>query len=244
MKPAFFVFAGAVSLVGGVLLWLRSNNRREKQAMAATQTSTAAQVARAMPGTLVEVKGTIRCDAPVISRFTKVKAAYFRAEITQEVHYYHTGSDGKRERRTRTEVRRSDVRHAPFSVVDASGAVLVHSIAADIDAVKVYEESQPPSAFDEDFFSMDSTGHSALTYREYVLEPDIPVYVLGTVQADHSIGPPAPTAPPDKKLFLISYKSEEQLAKSAGRAEFWLSLIATLVFALAGYLFWLGLRLN
>lgn len=240
MKLPFLIFSGALGLVGGVILWLRNNSRKGSQAMAATRTSRAADIARALPGMLVEVKGTIRCETPVQSEFTNAPAVYFRSEIDRQVRYEETNSDGKTERKTRRENAHRQVRHVPFRVEDESGSVLVRMEGADVDAVKVYEANQPPDTV-EQIANILTGGHTQFDYREYVLAPDTPVYVLGTVQADRSIGPPPENARPDAKVFIVSYKSEEEQAKSAKWSQLAMLVAALAVFGLALWLFKLGL---
>ena len=52
-------------------------------------------------------------------------------------------------------------------------------------------------------------------YTEWLLAPDINAYVLGTVQADGSIGASKGNS------FIISYKSEEERDKGFGSTQRW-----------------------
>lgn len=242
MKPPFLVFSGGLTLVGLIILWLRNNNRRDAKAMAATETSTAASVARAAPGTLVEVKGQIRCDAPVLSEYSGTPSVYFRSLLERDVEYEETGSDGKRQTRTRKDTLHRNVGHATFFVEDESGRVLVHPHQADIDAVMVHEEFQVPAHLASHLVNLLSSRQERLTYREYALAATGPVYVLGTVQPDRSIGPPPPQTPDEKKVFVISHRSEEQMARASVRDQMLMLLAAGAVFALALWMLWYGLR--
>ena len=53
---------------------------------------------------------------------------------------------------------------------------------------------------------------NTLLYTETILPKDIPVYVLGEVQADRSIGKPA--AGSKNRVFVVSQKSEEERTKA------------------------------
>jgi hypothetical protein len=73
--------------------------------------------------------------------------------------------------------------------------------------------------------------------KEFMLAPDISIYVLGEVQAGGLIGKPAKGS--KNKTFVISHRSEEERTKSLTSTSRWLLVIgiALLVLAigLAGY---------
>ena len=56
--------------------------------MAALETSGAGSIATMAPGTLVEVKGTLRVRTPLIAEFSRQPAAYYKSEIEREETYY------------------------------------------------------------------------------------------------------------------------------------------------------------
>ena len=55
------LFAVIFLVAGGALLYLRNKNKQKATLMGQTGTS---DVSRLAPGTLVEVKGTVRCEEP------------------------------------------------------------------------------------------------------------------------------------------------------------------------------------
>lgn len=67
-------------------------------------------------------------------------------------------------------------------------------------------------------------GERTLGYRytESILPVDGPVYVLGVIQDDGSIG--APQDGGSEQRFLISYRTEEELEKNLVRNARWLGL--------------------
>ena len=68
----------ALPLLGALgLLWYRSRLGGERALMAATPTSKAADVARLAPGTIVEVKGNLRCQAPLKGEFHRKHVPIF-----------------------------------------------------------------------------------------------------------------------------------------------------------------------
>ena len=58
------LFAVIFLVAGGALLYLRNKNKQKATLMGQTGTSGASDVSRLAPGTLVEVKGTVRCEEP------------------------------------------------------------------------------------------------------------------------------------------------------------------------------------
>jgi E3 Ubiquitin ligase len=82
-----------------------------------------------------------------------------------------------------------------------------------------------------------SNTNSTYRRKESILEPDIPVFVLGEVQQGGLIGKPA--AGSKNKIFVISHKSEEERVKSLTATTRWLLVFAILAFAIAaGLLVW------
>ena len=210
MNMGFTIFAGVLALIGLICLWFWKKFREEVALMAALQTSQAADIAKTAPGTVVEVKGTIRCAAPIEGEFSKQRCVYSKSEIEREEVEYR---DGKRETRWVNE--RTIERHAPFQVEDASGRVAVNAEGASVEAVEVYNQSgtSAAEAVVSIGLSLLGAGSYERRYKEYILAPDIPVYVLGTALAGGGIGAAAKGA--KVKEFLITYKSKEQHARSS-----------------------------
>lgn len=212
MNSGFAIASGIAALLGLVCLWFCKKYRDEVALMAATPTSRAADVAAAAPGTVVEVKGTIRCAAPLTGEFSRKACVYSKSEIERKEERW---KDGKRETHYVTES--SVERHAPFQVEDASGRVPVRGDGASVEAVQVYNENANSTAESvvSTVLSLAGQGSYERRYKESILAPDIPVYVLGTVQQGGVIG----SAPHGAKIkeFVITYKSEEERTRSSSR---------------------------
>ena len=58
------LFAIIFLVAGGVLLYFRNRSQQKAGLMTQTETSNASDVSSLAPGTLVEVKGTLRCEEP------------------------------------------------------------------------------------------------------------------------------------------------------------------------------------
>src|ERR687886_2214509 len=78
------LFAVIFLVTGGVLLYFRNRTKQKSALMSQTETSNASDVAGLTPGTLVEVKGTMRCEEPLTSEMAERPCAYYRATITRE----------------------------------------------------------------------------------------------------------------------------------------------------------------
>lgn len=233
MNWGFAVVSGVLALLGLLCLWFWKKFRDEVALMAGTETSRAADVAALAPGTRVEVKGTIRCDAPLTGEFSQQACVYSLSVVEREEERWR---DGKRETHTVTE--RSTERHAPFQVEDDSGRVLVNAEGASVTAVKVFDESGNSTA--ESVISLATSllgaGSNDRRFRESILAPGIPVYVLGTVQQDGAIGKAPGSA--KAKEFIVTHKSEEERAKSSNTMSIVLVLLALALFGGATASLW------
>jgi len=232
---AIVVLAGAAGC-----LWYRQRLGQEIALMSAIATSRAADVAGIAPGTAVEVKGTLRCATPLIAEFSKVPCVYHKSEINREVEYYRTGSDGKRERRTRTESVHSNTKFAPCAVEDDSGKVAINFTGADVEGESVVDRRENEArgvAGAVLSIALGSNESSSLRYTEVILTHDIPVYVMGEVQADRSIGKPVEGS--KNRVFVVSRKSEEERSKDLTRSMLWFLIGAiVLLVAAAGLGYW------
>lgn len=224
MNIGFAVAAGIAALVALICLWFWKKYREENAIMAKTPTSRAADVASMAPGTLVEVKGTVRCDAPFLGEFSQQSCIYAKSIIERKETRWR---DGKSE--THTTIEHSSERHAPFYVEDESGRVLVRGEGADIDSICVIDQNANSTA--DSLVSIATGllggGNFNRTMKEYALGLDIPIYVLGSVNQGGVIGAPAPGA--KKRLFIITHKSEESRASSSNTTSIMLLVISVIL---------------
>lgn len=236
------IVGGLLIALGLILLWRRAVLQKRLRLMS-IETSPAADVARMAPGTLVEVKGTLRCAAPLTSEFAGRPCAYYANSIEEQVERWEERSDGKRHRTTQYRTVKSTALHAPFLVEDASGTVPVNAQEAQVEAAPAFDQYYPQNqglaGTAMSLLGVDSVqGHR---YREHVLATDLPVYVLGSVQPDGSIGVP-PSGARDQ-TFRVSHRSEEEQTRDAERSMAWLFWGAVAAFAAGGgFLVWGLLR--
>jgi hypothetical protein len=233
----------ALPLLGALgLLWYRARVGGERTLMASTPTSKAAEVARLAPGTIVEVKGNLRCQSPLKAEFSQETCAWFLAKIDREEVYYERDSQGRNERKTRTTTLHSNTRFAPCLVEDQSGVVALNIEGADVEGEQVvHRRENEDRGMTGVIVSLATGGGSAdLIRTESILRLDIPIYVLGEVQADRSIGKPAPNS--RNKTFVVSRKSEEQRTKDLGSTMMWLMVGAVVLAIIAAAMVFWGAR--
>jgi hypothetical protein len=231
------LFAVIFVVAGGVLLYFRNRTKQKSALMSQTETSSASDVSGLAPGTLVEVKGTLRCEEPLTSEMAEKTCAYYSSTVTREYlrpDYDDDDNDVGSDRRS--EVMAQNVQFAPFTVEDDSGAVSVDAESAEVDARQVMNRFDRNTG-NEGTFSLGGVsinlggGERTIGYRytESILPVDAPVYVLGTVQEDGGIG--AAESGEEGRRFVVSHRSEEALGQSLGQTVLWLGVggIAALV---------------
>jgi hypothetical protein len=87
-----------------------------------------------------------------------------------------------------------------------------------------------------------SSTNSTFTRKEWMLAPDIPVYVVGEVQQGGLIG--KPVAGSKNKTFMISHKSEDERTKSLTSTTRWLLVIGIILLVVAAGLAALGVKVG
>ena len=223
------LFAVIFVVAGVVLLYFRNRTKRKSALMSQTETSNASEVGGIAPGTLVEVKGTLRCDEPLTSEMAEKTCAYYSSTVTREYLRPDHDDDNDVGSDRRTEIIAQNVQFAPFMVEDDSGFVGVHAEGAEVDARQVVNRFDR-NVGNEGTFSLGGMtvnlggGERTIGYRytETILPVDEPVYVLGTVQDGGTIG--APRSGDEGHRFVVSHRSEEAHTQSLGKTALWLGV--------------------
>ena len=222
------LFAVIFLVAGGVMLYFRNRTKQKSALMSQTETSASADVSGLAPGTLVEVKGTLRCEAPLTSEMAGTSCAYYSSKVIREyMERDYDDDDGGSDRRS--EVIAQNEQFAPFVVEDGSGTVAVNAEGAEVDARQVVNRFDRDTG-NEGSFSLGGMtinlggGERTIGYRytESILPIDAPVYVLGTVQEGGGIG--APASGEEGHRFVVSHRSEEALGQSLGKTVLWLGV--------------------
>jgi hypothetical protein len=240
----FLLFGVLMWIAAGVLVYFRRRQLHKTDLMRRLETSRVAQVARVSPGTVVEVKGILRCEKPLRSEMAGQECAYYRSQVIREYYERDLGDDDDIGPDRRSETIASNEQYAPFAVEDGSGVVGVRGEGAEVDALEVmnrFERDMQGGITIGGVTINLGGGERTLGYRyvESVLRVDEPVYVLGVVQEDGQIG--APGEGEEGKRFLISYRSEEQLEGKYRRGARLLGLIAVGLFVFGAVFVLIGI---
>ena len=240
------LFAIIFLVAGGVMLYFRSRSQQKAGLMTQTETANASDVSSLAPGTLVEVKGTLRCEEPLTSEISGKTCAYYIATVSREyLERDHDDDDVGSDRRT--EILSQNQQFAPFSVEDAAGSVPVNAEGAEVDAREVVNRFERNTGNEGPSISLGGAtlniggGERTIGYRytESILPIDAPVYVLGTVQESGEIGAPPPGEAGHR--FVVSHRSEEALGQSLGKTVMWLGVGAIGAFVLGVVLLVIGI---
>jgi hypothetical protein len=222
------LFAVIFLAAGIALLYFRNKNKQKAALMGQTETSGASDVSGLAPGTLVEVKGTLRCKEPLTSEMAGERCAYYSSKVIREYMERDYDDDDVGSDR-RSEVVAHNEQFAPFDVEDSTGTVAVNAEGAEMDAKQVVNRFERNTGSEGPSISLGGTtihlggGERTLGYRytETILPVDAPVYVLGTVQQGGGIGTPSGD---EGHRFIISHRSEEALGQSVGKTVLWLGV--------------------
>jgi hypothetical protein len=223
------LFAVIFLVAGGVLLYFRNRTRQKSALMSQTETSAASEVGGLAPGTLAEVKGTIRCEEPLTSEMAEKTCAYYSSTVTREYLERDHDDDNDVGSDRRSEIIAQNVQFAPFVVEDDSGSVAVDAEGAEVDARQVVNRFDRDTGNEGSFTLGGVTvnlggGERTIGYRytESILPVDESVYVLGTVQEEGGIG--AAQSGEEGRRFVVSHRSEEALGQSLGKTALWLGV--------------------
>ena len=107
-------------------LWSWRSQRNDIALMRATETTRAGDVAKLPAGSLVEVKGRLRCASPVTGDLSNSPCAHFAATVERDYEIVEYDASRKTSYRVRkTEIVRSTTLFAPFEIEDDSGRARV-----------------------------------------------------------------------------------------------------------------------
>lgn len=171
---------------------------------------------------MVELKGTAESPMPVASYLSEQACVWYqwtvREHWSRTVVETYTDSDGKSKTRTRTESGWSDVASGgegpAFYLRDDDGAILVRPEGATIEPLSVFSEMCTSSS--PLYHGKGPAGAIAdSTGRRHFIETAIPLhtplYVFGCAREREDVVAPEIAADRDKRMFLISTRTEEKV---------------------------------
>lgn len=234
------IVVGVLLIIVAVILYLvsRSNARLATAAGTAELTSVgdlqtlyrrvSGEVGSGLFKQHVGLQGRIECDQPLTSELASATCvAYrFRVERRWEEEYEERDSDGnlRRETRSGSDTVASNERHVPFWLNDGSARLQVTSDGAKMDMEKVHDRFEPGNPGNRlkiggihiDLGSQVLGRRRVVGYHysEEVLPLGRAVYILGAASdAGGTLG--IARDQEEKAPFLISFKTREELIKSA-----------------------------
>jgi E3 Ubiquitin ligase len=160
------------------------------------------------------VEGVIECDAPLTAPLSKTACVAYTYAVTREYEEDVTSTDSQGKTTTQTE-RRSETlenedRRVNFWVRDATGRALVAPESADLDLVETANRFDAAPA--RGYGRTRDLGRRSV---ESTLAVGTQVYILGCA-VDYQGQPAVARSPKDAKArFMISRRSERELAQSA-----------------------------
>ncbi|MFM7538760.1 MAG: GIDE domain-containing protein, partial [Planctomycetota bacterium] len=176
---------------------------------------------------LVELKGTAEIEEPLTSYLAETACVQFGWSVSEEwrrvVTYTVTDKDGNSRTETRVESGWTTVASgglaSPFHLVDDTGSILVRPEGATIEGRSVFSETV--TAFSDLYYGkgppggvVDSTGRRM--FMESAVPLHAPVFVVGKARQREDVVAAEIAADPSAPMFLISTRSEEQVAGGHG----------------------------
>lgn len=194
---------------------------------------------------LVELKGTAEIEEPLTSYLAEAACVQFHWSVSEEwrrvVTYTVTDKDGNSRTETRVESGWTTVASgglaSPFHLVDETGSILVRPEGATIEGRAVFSETV--TAFSDLYYGkgpsggvIDSTGRRMFT--ESAVPLHAPVFVVGKARQREDVVAAEIAADPSAPMFLISTRSEDQVAGGHGWT-IWLTGLLVLALPAGGW---------
>lgn len=257
LKPIVFLIVGSISLlVCLILFFVYRKIKKLLEEMWAVDTFTAKDLRRLVKhqfDATVEVEGQVFCDNPVISLAARIPCCYVHTTVSRQERktrmVTERSSDGRSHSREETyydwTVDLNETSSVIFKVQDKTGYTLVDPTGARIDLETVYDKQvQHREPWFGNSIGQSDTGLYKIQERTFL--PKGSVYVLGrAIDTEDGVAlirlPEKGYMDPKKKFFVISRKSEKELARSKqkkARWLFWLSIafLSIVLYCLLAYL--------
>lgn len=205
---------GIIILIISIALILIAKN--QKKIRKAASAGEKIPIKNLVPNKPIEISGTIEAENPIKTPFSQKPCVYYEYELERQTESEENPGQYIWRRMTQ------DSSSTPFWIKDETGRVMVYPEGAkveapDVDERLIHEESDYPII--QDFLNL-IRGFPARV-KEKALLLNTPVYILGeAMQSEKEM-----VVQKGKSLFLISYKSEEQVEKELEKS---ITILATL----------------
>ena len=190
---------------------------------------------------LVEIKGSVGCDRPLVGELSGEPAVVVRGSVVREVEELRReeDSEGRVTERwvSRNETVNSTKLEAPFWIDDGSGRLDVRPSGATYTLQTVVDRFEPPAAVERGssihlgrlefavggFSRSHSLRVKGYRFREEILPVGARVYALGEA-SDTSDGMALHKPGDSDKPFILSTKSEEELVAAGMSQAKWMKI--------------------
>lgn len=264
------LIGGAVVALVGLFLWMAKSKKEGKSAiLSVTETSKISEInenfesMRSSMGNgnfthFCEVKGVAHSDSPITSELAKKPVVYYSSKVIHEYERLETRKDSNG-RTSKTWVKKSDTVSDNtnwangWGVKDESGFILIDPAKAELHAIQIhsnFEKGEPNADALIKFkiggvsFGLGDTTPDRRTigyrYTETAIPMNQPLYVLG--DANDREGRLMMSKPKESKYpFIVSTKSETELAGDLGSSIKGLKIGAYICWGLGGLIAVYGL---
>jgi hypothetical protein len=199
---------------------MKHTETRSAKDLVDTARAVAADIGGGAFAELTEVKGIVRCQAPLTSEIAKIPCVYYHMTITRqyEERYHERDQQGRMVTRTRqgSDEVASNTRRTLFQIEDETGCITIDSTDGQLTTEKVHSRFEPGSQLDAAYSMMTGAASRTLgyTYEKWAIPVGHRLYVLG--EATDTSGELRVQRPTDKgQHFLVSTKTEEALTTRA-----------------------------
>ncbi len=209
-----------IAILGGGLLFAGS---RQKKTGSAMQQSQVIPISQAVAGSQVEIEGTIVCNAPLQTPYSKQNCVAYEYTLERE----ERTVDARNVPTTRWQQISSDKQAVPFMVQDVSGSIAVNPDRASLDLQNFGEQLVSMSdATSNPLFQtvLHVMGNGNSRVREKALMVGSHAYVFGSVENSEA-GLQVAKGQSD---FVISYKTEAQVEKAKARSAMTMTVIGVI----------------
>ncbi len=195
---------------------------------------------------LVELKGTVQCEQPLVSYLAAASCVYYSFEIEERWSRLVTTTEDDGKGGTRTETHEetgwttvaSETESTPFYIQDDTGSLLVRPEGARIEALGVLDETCTP--MDPLYYGKGPAGgimdsDHVRRFSEKAIPLGAPLFIVGQARERQDVVAPEIAADPKASDFLISVRSQEEVSSGLGW-QIWLFFFLGAVTAPGGHI--------
>jgi len=220
-SPVFFIFLIVILFFAGAGLYRWFLLRRKIAHIVNTPTSQIRQLldGRFKRETMVEVKGALTIDEPLMAPYTKRECVFFHSQEIDKIERIEYRRTSKGSRKTRTIVYNTTSErksYQKFYIEDFTGRIEVCPASFEIEGKKVLDREVPRQGASSGFWGtlFKPCGDKIIAdiTRESILPLHQKAYIIGHYYIGND-GPYIGGCPDKAKTSLISVQSEEEILK-------------------------------